>query len=504
MDVEEGTKPFFVFDMANNHSGSAKHGLAIIKEVNKAVKSFRDRFDFGFKLQYRDLDTFIHPDFRGRDDIKYVKRFSETRLGWDELLQLKNEMESLKFKTICTPFDENSVDMIEEHGFDIIKIASCSFTDWPLLERVVKTEKPIIASTAGATLEDIDRVVSFFTHRDKCFSLMHCVAEYPTANEYLQLNQIDLLKARYPGVKIGYSTHESPDNIDSVKIAVGKGASIFEKHVGVVSGSVKLNGYSATPEQVGKWLASAEEAFDMCGVTGKRADFTEKEVSSLMSLRRGVFAKTKFSSGDRINLSDTFLAIPTTKDQVTANDMSKYSIYFASNDIGKGQPLLFSEINRVEIREKVYEIMKRVKTLIHESRIAVPNQLEFEVSHHYGIDRFDEYGATIITYVNREYCKKLIVMLGGQKHPEQYHKVKEETFILLYGDLEIILDGEVKNCKPGDIITVERGVKHIFSSKKGAILEEVSSTHHKGDSYYTDPAIGRNTSRKTHLTYWVD
>ena len=64
---------------------------------------------------------------------------------------------------------------------------------------------------AGVALEDIDKVVSFFEHREKDLTLLHCVAEYPTANDHLQLNQIDLLKERYRPLPIGYSTHEEPD-----------------------------------------------------------------------------------------------------------------------------------------------------------------------------------------------------------------------------------------------------------------------------------------------------
>ena len=56
-----------------------------------------------------------------------------------------------------------------------------------------------------------------------------------------------------------------------------------------------------------------------------------------------------------------------------------------------------------------------------------------ELSHHFGIDRFEEEGATIISVVNREYCKKLIVLLPGQDHPMHSHQKKEETFHVLYG-----------------------------------------------------------------------
>ena len=132
-------------------------------------------------------------------DLKYVKRFRETQLSREQFQRLKKAVESHGFVPMCTPFDEPSVDLIEKMDFGIIKIASCSFTDWPLLERIVKTDKPLIASTAGAGLEEIDKVVSFFQHREKEFALMHCVGEYPTRIDSLQMNQIDLLKQRYPG-----------------------------------------------------------------------------------------------------------------------------------------------------------------------------------------------------------------------------------------------------------------------------------------------------------------
>ena len=492
----------FIFEMANNHMGSVEHGLRIISEIHAVSRNFP--YHFAFKFQYRHLDTFIHPDFKSRSDVKYVKRFCETRLSEDQFKALRDELGNLGFISICTPFDEASVDLIEAHGFDIIKIASCSFTDWPLLERVVKTDKPIIASTAGVPLEDVDRVVSFFEHRNLSFALMHCVAEYPTRNQHLQLNQIDLLRSRYPQISVGYSTHEHPDNTDSIKIATAKGATIFEKHVGVPTADIRLNAYSATPMQVRLWLQAAQETLEMCGVRGKRPDFTEDELSSLHGLGRGVFARRPISSGERISTEDIFLAIPVMDGQITANDLSKYTEFHAQAEINTNAPVLLAEVSKVDVREKVYDIVQRVKALLEKSRVVAPGRADLEISHHYGIDRFDEFGITMITVVNREYCKKLIIMLPGQSHPEQYHKQKEETFHVLYGDVLMNLNGiEAKHCQ-GDVIVVEKGVRHSFGSKTGAVIEEISSTHYGDDSYYTDPEIGNNKNRKTLLAYWID
>jgi len=115
------TKPLFILEMANNHMGDANHGLKIIREFHKVTKKFD--FDFAFKLQYRDIaGSFIHPDYKNRMDIKYVKRFSQTKLKPNEFLTLKKEIEKLGYIAICTPFDEPSVDLIEKHAYSIIKI----------------------------------------------------------------------------------------------------------------------------------------------------------------------------------------------------------------------------------------------------------------------------------------------------------------------------------------------------------------------------------------------
>ncbi|MCX7661658.1 MAG: N-acetylneuraminate synthase family protein, partial [Candidatus Omnitrophica bacterium] len=404
--------PLFIFELANNHQGDLNHGLRIIREIYKVCKNFD--FNFGFKLQYRNLDTFIHPDFRERTEFKYVKRFLETRLNEEEFKILLEEIKNLGFLAVCTPFDEPSVDLVEKHNFDIIKIGSCSLTDWPLLERIAKTDKPLIISTAGAELEEIDKVVMFFEHREKVFALMHCVAEYPTSSEHLELNQIDLLKKRYPNVTIGYSTHEDPDNFDAIKIAIAKGAEIFEKHVGIRTKKYPLNAYSARPSQIEKWLKSAQEAFKICGIKDKRYTFFEKEKKDLKELKRGVFAKREIKKGEKLKINENiFLAIPHTEGQILAYDLSKYNEFTVLRDILNKEPILFKDVEVKNLRSRVLEIINKIRLILVESRIVLPNKLEFELSHHYGIENFEKFGAALINCINREYCKKIIILLPG-------------------------------------------------------------------------------------------
>lgn len=496
-------------EMANNHMGDFNHGVRMINEFSDIAKKYENRFNFAWKFQFRDIPSFIHPDYKNRMDIKYVKRFTETGLTDKELIDLKSHAESRGFLTMCTPFDENSVDRMNEMGFDIAKVASCSSTDWPLLNKLIKTNMPIIFSTAGTALEDIDKVVSFLQHRGQReyihtnIAMMHCVGEYPTKIEDLQLNQIDLFKDRYKDVPVGFSTHESPEEAQAVQLAVAKGVRLFEKHVAVVTDAYPRNAYSATPTDIDKWLSSMTKAYDMCGVHNKRHSFSAKEISDLKQFRRGVYAKRKIEVGEDINDDNVFYAWPNEDDQLLSIDMSKFFNYTSKTELNINDPIFNKDIEKSYIRNKHQSIINDVKDLLGKSGVVFPGKADLEISHHYGIDHFYETGLTMITVINRQYCKKLLILLPKQKHPEQYHKKKEETFMVLYGDAQLKLNGVDQSLKKGDVVTIEKGVRHEFSSINGCIIEEVSSTHYADDSYYTDEKIHLNTDRKTIVTEWT-
>ena len=101
-------KPLVILEIANNHMGDIAHGKALINAMAAAVKPFRDIFDFAVKYQFRELDTFIHPDYKG-SDLKFVKRFEETILTDDEWQELIDCGRDNGFMLIITPFDEPSV-----------------------------------------------------------------------------------------------------------------------------------------------------------------------------------------------------------------------------------------------------------------------------------------------------------------------------------------------------------------------------------------------------------
>lgn len=493
-------RPLIVLDLANNHSGSLEHATKILASIASIASS--QVFRIAIKFQYRDLDSFIHPSYRDTEDFPYVRRFLDTRLSWSQFEELTHRAKELGFLTAATPFDEASVSKVIEHNHDFLKIASASITDWPLWEAVSETNIPVVASTAGAAISDVDRVASFLSHHVNEFALMHCVAAYPTRNNDLILNRIDLFRMRYPQVPIGFSTHEDPDNDLAGPLALAKGCVILERHIGQPAEGIELNAYSSTPEQVSSWLARISEATEMFG-TGEQLDGTNAaETLALGGLRRGVFLNRDIPQGHTLQNEDVFFAIPLVEGQISANDWSKHLKIQTTGDSASGEPVMWRDIVASDESTTVRDIVRRVTDFLDVSQVTYPANAELEISHHYGLDHFSDVGVSMITVVNREYCKKLLVLLAGQEHPEQWHDVKEETFHVLHGELSLWLDESHMELAPGDVVVVERGVRHRFSTRTGCIIEEISTRHEGIDSFYVDPAIGNNQNRKTYIRYW--
>lgn len=490
----------FIFEFANNHMGDLKHAINMVKKFSFLTKKFK--FNFAIKLQYRDLNTFIHPNFKNRTDLKFIKRFNNTKLSVNDFNQVIKEIKKHKLKTIATPFDEKSVELINKQKLDFIKVASCSFEDWSLLEKIADYDFPLILSTAGAKIENIDRVVNFFKNRKKTFCLLHCVAIYPTPTNSNNLTRIDILKKKYPDIPIGFSTHENPDNLSNIQIAIGKGATVFEKHVGIKNSKYKdLNDYSSDEKQTLNWLKSAHYAFENCNnFQSNKIKKVERE--SLKSLKRGLFLRKNISKNKIINHKDIFFAFPPSKNQITAESFSKYNLFFSTTNIKKNHPLLSTNCKITNKRKKIYEIIKKTNMFIDKTDINIPASIPIEVSHHYGLDQFENYGLVMFTLVNRNYCKKILFVFPNQRHPEQFHKKKEETFNIVYGDLELEIDKKKFFLKRGDIITIKKKQVHSFFSKKGCIIEELSTTHETKDSFYIDKKINNSKERKTILHYW--
>jgi sialic acid synthase SpsE/mannose-6-phosphate isomerase-like protein (cupin superfamily) len=490
----------FVLDLANNHQGQAAHGRRIVEELGAVVRANGARA--ALKFQFRNLDTFIHKAHRNSQSNKHIPRFLSTALSADDFAHLTEVVRASGMIAMATPFDEASVGLCERLAIDVLKVASSSATDWPLLERIADANRPVVFSTGGLTAKQIDDLVSFFEHRRTTFAIMHCVSIYPTPDEHLQLNQIGFLCRRYPGITVGFSTHERPDDTDPVQVAVAKGARILERHVGIETDTIKLNAYSSTPAQIDRWIKAALKARTLCGAAERPAAQAE-ELESLHSLRRGVYARKPLKPGAAIEPEDVYFAMPYVPGQLSSGEWKAGIV--SREAVDADSALLTTGIDMPPLPEKqaLFTAIHTAKAMLNEARIALPTEFETEFSHHYGLSKFESVGIIMITCVNRTYCKKLVIQLPGQRHPSHYHKQKEETFQVLHGVLEMQIEGRRRTLYPGDIQLVQQGVWHEFWTDTGVIFEEVSTTHVANDSFYEDKSINQaGRSRKTVVNQW--
>lgn len=299
----------FVLEMASNHQGNLDRAIHIVQQYAKIVRFNNVRA--AIKLQFRDLDNFIHKDFIDRKDIRYVQRVNSTKLSKDAFATLVETIRGSGCIPMATPFDEKSVDWCVEFNMPIIKVASADNNDWLLLEKIAKTRKPVIVSTGGMSQKDLDDLVLFFDHRNIPLALNHCVAAYPHEDSEAELNQIDFLRERYPSHVIGYSCHEYHDWTSSVKIAYAKGARTFERHIDVNDDGFEIAKYSSLPHQIDTWFKAWYKAREMCGSAGtQRRVPLAREIAYLDSYVRGVYAKRDLAQGQLLTEDDVYLAIP--------------------------------------------------------------------------------------------------------------------------------------------------------------------------------------------------
>jgi N-acetylneuraminate synthase len=306
--------------MANNHLGSMERGLKIIQEFSQVVRFNNVRASI--KLQFRDVENFVHKDFLNRADLRYVKKTLDTRLTDEQYATLVKAIRSAGCIAMATPFDERSVDLCVELGLPILKIASSDLNDWLLLEKIAKTKKPVIVSTGGSSLKDMDDIVTFFGNRNIPLAINHCVSIYPAEDSELEINQIDFLRNRYPNTTIGYSTHEYSDWTNSMMISYAKGARTWERHIDIDSDGVKVSPYNSLPHQVDEWFKAFHKAKEMCGAPGTQKRIPpKKEIEYLDALVRGVYAKEDLPEGHSLTDEDVYLAIPLRKGQLSCREL---------------------------------------------------------------------------------------------------------------------------------------------------------------------------------------
>lgn len=141
-------------------------------------------------------------------------------------------------------------------------------------------------------------------------------------------------------------------------------------------------------------------------------------------------------------------------------------------------------------KENLGEYVQDVLSVLEKANIVFPAKATVNVYHHCGVEYFTKMGAVFINIVNRSYCKSYVIMIPGQKYPKHYHKIKTESFYVLYGTLNVRLNDKMYQLKAGEMLHIERGQDHEFWTDTEVVFEEISTPYMPNDSFYADPNIG--------------
>ena len=231
----DGTKvgpnfpPYIIAEISGNHNGDIQRARSLIRAAKESGAS-------AVKLQTYTADSLTinsnRPEFVLQEGTwagrNLYELYEEAHTPWHWLPELFRYAKELKITIFSSPFDQAAVDVLEELDAPAYKIASNELTDWPLVEAVVRTGKPIILSTGVASKQDILETINFVKEiGGDQLAILHCVSAYPALPA--ESNLATMLDIRNSfNVICGLSDH-TLGTATSVA-AVAMGASIIEKH----------------------------------------------------------------------------------------------------------------------------------------------------------------------------------------------------------------------------------------------------------------------------------
>jgi len=317
--IEKDMKETYIIgEIGQNHNGSVDLAKLIVELVARPIKE--DMFGLqlkpmnAVKMTKRDLSEeladsqmnkpYDSPNSFGRT---YGEHRAFLELSDEEHFEVYKYAKSLGLDFIETLCAINCLSMLKLFTPDRLKVASRDLTNLPLLAALAETKIPIILSTGMAGKKELDEALEVITRYHSDISILHCVSQYPTRPENVNLNTITYLKKHYGQYKIGFSDHTI--GISAPVVAVGMGAEIIEKHITIdrrMKGTDQAG--SLGPDGVNRMVRDIRYIEMSMGVEDIHIDKSVE--SSRIKLERSIASRHEIKAGDTITLDDIHMLSP--------------------------------------------------------------------------------------------------------------------------------------------------------------------------------------------------
>ncbi len=334
--VSDETDCYVIAEIGANHMGDVE----ICKEIIQAAKSCGAS---AIKMQKRNNKTLFTKaayDAPYDNENSFGDSYGEHRefveFGKEEFLELKRFCSEIGITMFSTAFDLESVDFLEEIELPAYKVASGDITHIPLIEKIARTGKPMILSTGGATMEDVERAHNAARKHNDNVAILQCTSGYPAVFEELDMNVITTFRKAFPETVIGLSSHDNGIAMATASYVLG--SRIVEKHFTLNRAWKGADqAFSLEPGGLRRLVRDLGRLRIALGSSEKRV--FDSEVKPLKKMRKGIVAKKALTSGHTIAEDDFCFKVPA--EGIPPYDMDKVVGKKLTSDVSEDQPITF-------------------------------------------------------------------------------------------------------------------------------------------------------------------
>ena len=237
---------------------------------------------------------------------RFIKKFS---LSEAQLKELAEFCLSIGIDFLSTPYStEEAKFLVSQRASVGIKVASMDIDNIPYLESIASYNRRIFLSTGMATIEEIDHAVkALCKHGADDIVLLHCVSQYPTELRAANINNVSMLKQRYPQLLVGYSDHT--EGVEAAMAAIALGAEVIERHFTLDKTRIGMDNNMATEPKEFQYLV------DRCRNTrvalgSYNRNLTVDDWTQRRIMRRSLVYRHSFKKGHRLKIEDVLFKRP--------------------------------------------------------------------------------------------------------------------------------------------------------------------------------------------------
>jgi sialic acid synthase SpsE/sugar phosphate isomerase/epimerase len=296
VEIHPDSQVFMIAEIGINHNGSIELAK---KMINATVEAGADCA----KFQMRSLENLYSNDGNPNDDredlgSQYVlDLLSRFQLTTKQMFELFDYCKKQGVVPLCTPWDIQSLELLEDYGMEAYKVASADLTNHELILAMAKTGKPIICSTGMSTETEIKETVRLLQNQGSPYILLHCNSTYPAPFKDINLNYMKRLR-EIGNCLVGYSGHERGYHVPVA--AVAKGAKVIEKHF-TLDKTMEGNDHkvSLLPEEFKMMVENIRDVEQSLGENTERS-ITQGELMNRETLSKSLIINQDIEKGTTI------------------------------------------------------------------------------------------------------------------------------------------------------------------------------------------------------------